>query len=82
MEKKQEEILTTRIKNLFKSDRFALLKCEAKLESVVVKETETLIVVEVKNSDKAQQSKLKHFLIQSEKLKLLIIKKTLIKRIN
>ena len=62
MEKKQEEILTTRIKNLFKSDRFALLKCEAMLESVVVKETEILLVVEVKNSDKAQQSKLKHFL--------------------
>ena len=64
MEKKQEEVLTTRIKNLFKSDRFALPKCEAMLESVVVKETEILLVVEVKNSDKAQQSKLRHFLLQ------------------
>ena len=61
MEKKQEEILTTRIKDLFKSDRFALLKCEAMLESVVVKKTEILLVVEVKNSDKAQQSKLRTF---------------------
>ena len=42
MEKKQEEILATRIKNLFKSDRFVLLKYDADLESVIVKETEIL----------------------------------------